>query len=110
MTKDVEHFLCAAHVYVLDIVVIKIKAMKSWALFLDEGVGLVDMYKADSHRGSQQGNLIPMHRLLYAASNWWPLGVGRDLGICTDPQKLSYPSWAHPPLFLLLITGAHLFL
>ena len=44
-------FLCAVHLYVLDIVVIKIKDMKSWALFLDEEVGLVDMYKADSHRG-----------------------------------------------------------
>ena len=65
MTNDVElFFLCAVHLYVLDIVVIKIKDMKSWALFLDKEVGLVDMYKADSHRGWQQGNLIPMHRLL----------------------------------------------
>lgn len=40
--------------------VIKIKDKKSWALFLDEEGGLVDMYKADSHRGWHQGNLIPM--------------------------------------------------
>ena len=63
-------------------------------------MGLVDVHKV-THMQMTAGNPIPN---LCAASNWWPLGEGRDLGICTGPS-CSLPlvdHWGTPVCFLFL--------